>query len=99
MSEQDQNTPKGSKPDYAAYAVRDTRDGKGFWTRIGAAWPHRDGQGFDIDLDATPTNGRICLRVMREERSKELDQQRTDRSQQQAQEQVQDRSRNYGPSY
>lgn len=99
MSGQDQNAPKGSKPDYAAYTVRDTRDGKGFWTKIGAAWRHRDGQGYDIDLDATPVNGRISLREMREERSRDLDQQRADRGQQQTQEPTEDRSRTYGPNH
>ncbi|SEC42890.1 hypothetical protein [Bradyrhizobium erythrophlei] len=29
-----------------------------FWTRIGAAWPHQDGKGFNI----LPMNGRLVVR-------------------------------------
>ncbi|MCA1381880.1 MULTISPECIES: hypothetical protein [Bradyrhizobium] len=25
-----------------------------FWTKIGAAWPHRDGKGFNIQLSCMP---------------------------------------------
>ena len=33
------------------------------WTRIGAAWPHKDGKGFNIDLEYLPQiAGRIVLR-------------------------------------
>ena len=31
------------------------------WTRIGAAWPHKKGPGFSIQLDALPLEGRIVL--------------------------------------
>jgi len=58
----------GRKPDFIAYNVRETRDGKGFFSRIGAAWQHRDGQGYDIHLDSLPVNGRVSLRELREER-------------------------------
>lgn len=40
------------------------RDGKNFWTRIGAAWNHRDGEGFALHLDLVPVGtGRIVLRT------------------------------------
>lgn len=29
------------------------------WTRIGAAFPHKDGIGFSIELRAFPVNGRL----------------------------------------
>lgn len=67
MSEQDSNSA-GNRPDYIAYSVRDTRDGKGDWNKVGAAWEHRDGQGIDLQLDATPVDGRVTLRELREER-------------------------------
>ncbi len=50
-------------PSHVAYQVRDTESGEGFWTRIGSAWPHQDGQGFNIQLDCVPLSGRITLRV------------------------------------
>ncbi len=40
------------------------RDDKAFWTRIGAAWDHKDGEGLTLQLDLVPTSsGRIVLRV------------------------------------
>ena len=53
--------PKRSKA-YDAYAVKNGKDGKGYFNRIGAAFAHRDGKGFDIDMAATPVNGRVTLR-------------------------------------
>ncbi|HOY78373.1 MAG TPA: sigma factor [Hyphomonadaceae bacterium] len=35
---------------------------KAFWSRIGAAWPHKDGNGFSIKLESFPLNGRIQMR-------------------------------------
>lgn len=48
-----------------AYAVEEfeTSNGKKAktWTRIGAAFPHRDGLGLNIQLRAFPLDGRIVL--------------------------------------
>ena len=47
------------KPTHSAYSVRAfEKDGKpdASWPKIGAAWPHRDGKGFDVVLDALPTS-------------------------------------------
>ena len=52
-----------SKPTFIAYQVRDGKNKKGYFTRIGAAWPHEDGNGFNVLLDAYPLDGRITLRV------------------------------------
>ena len=38
------------------------RGDKSFWTRIGAAWPHKDGKGLNLVLSALPINGRLVLR-------------------------------------
>jgi hypothetical protein len=61
MTESNPNTSKA--PSHTAYQVRDREGQKGFWTRIGSAWQHRDGNGFNIQLDAMPIDGRISLRV------------------------------------
>jgi hypothetical protein len=54
----------GSKtPSHIAYQVRDREGGKGFFTRIGAAWQHKDGKGFNVQLDCVPLDGRITFRV------------------------------------
>lgn len=60
MTEQS-TTNKG--PSHIAYQVREREGAKSIWTRIGAAWPNRDGNGFTIQLDAVPLSGRITLRV------------------------------------
>lgn len=49
-------------PTHIAYQVRDGKTGKGFWTRIGAAWQHQDGKGFNIQLDSLPIDAAITLR-------------------------------------
>jgi hypothetical protein len=53
-------------PSHIVYHVRDREGQKGFFTRIGAAWPHKDGKGFNIQVDSVPLDGRITLRVATE---------------------------------
>ena len=59
------------KPSHKVYAVEDRdvdpsendgEDSKGWWTRIGSAWPHTDGRGLNIVLSALPINSRLVLR-------------------------------------
>jgi hypothetical protein len=52
----------GKAPTHVAYHVREGKD-KGFWTRVGAAWQHKDGKGFNVQLDVVPLDGSIQLRV------------------------------------
>jgi hypothetical protein len=33
------------------------------WTKIGAAWPNRDGKGFSLKCEAVPLAGRMLLRA------------------------------------
>ena len=71
MAKENQTTKKnGSKgPTYIAYHVRDRGEGeKGFFTRIGAAWAHGDGNGFNIQVDCFPLDGRIVLRTPSEKK-------------------------------
>ena len=59
------NQPAASKaPTHVAYQVRDREGGKSFWTRIGSAWAHGDGKGFNIQIETVPLDGRITLRVV-----------------------------------
>ncbi len=63
---------QGRKPDYDAFSVRDRGPEKSAaWNRIGAAWRHRDGAGYDIALDAVPVDGRVTLREQRRDEFKE----------------------------
>ena len=55
-------------PSHVAYHVRNGKD-KGYFTRIGGAWPHKEGKGFNIQLDGlVPLDGRITLRVESEKK-------------------------------
>jgi len=67
MSTTEKTESTASKaPSHIVYQVRDREGPKGFFTRIGAAWPHKDGKGFSIQIDAVPLDGRITLRVATE---------------------------------
>ena len=45
------------------------RDGKNFWTRIGAAFTNRDGSETVL-LDALPLNGRMQIRTVEGSKTK-----------------------------
>lgn len=49
-------------PDFIAYTVRKAGE-TAHWSRIGAAWTHKDGEGVTIDLEALPLDGKITLRI------------------------------------
>ena len=54
-------------PDYIAFHVRDGEE-KSYWTRIGAAWKHKDGEGLNLQLDLVPVaGGKIVLRFPKED--------------------------------
>jgi len=46
---------------HAVYVVEGEGD-NAFWTKVGAAWQHQDGKGFNITLSALPLNGRLVVR-------------------------------------
>lgn len=54
----------GKSPSHVAYHVKDGSNNKSYWTRIGSAWSHGDGKGFNIQIEAVPLDGRITLRVV-----------------------------------
>ena len=59
------NDTTTKRPTHTAYSVREyTKNGQkeSDWTRIGVAWAHRDGDGFDIILEALPVSGRVAVR-------------------------------------
>jgi hypothetical protein len=55
-------------PSHIVYHVRDRDGGKGFFTRIGAAWEHKDRKGFNVQMDCVPIDGRITLRIASEKK-------------------------------
>lgn len=56
-----QNASKS--PTHIAYHVRDGKGTESYWTRIGSAWQHADGNGFNIQIETVPLDGRITLRI------------------------------------
>ncbi len=63
----DNNNANSKAPSHYVYHVRDGKE-KGYFTRIGAAWPHKDGNGFTIQVDLVPLDGRLSLRVASEKK-------------------------------
>ena len=58
-----QQLPLGRRPTHRLFRV--VGDGRSAtWTPIGAAWPNRDGLGFNISCDLVPLSGRIVLRAI-----------------------------------
>ncbi len=51
---------------YDAFTVKEytNRSGeeKKVWTKIGRAWAHKNGGGYNLNLDALPVDGKIVLR-------------------------------------
>jgi hypothetical protein len=69
MSTTEKTESTASKaPAYIAYHVRDREGQKAIFTRIGAAWPHKDANGFNIQIESVPLDGRITLRVASEKK-------------------------------
>ena len=56
------NDTTNTTPTHHVYVV----DGKGdnaFWTKIGAAWQHADGNGLNLTLSLLPLDGRVVIRT------------------------------------
>ncbi len=50
-------------PAFTAYVVTKRGEGRDdWWTPIGAAFPHKDGDGFNVVLQSLPLDGKIVLR-------------------------------------
>jgi hypothetical protein len=58
----DKDQPK--LPTHRAFSVirRDGQDD--FWLNVGLVFPHKDGSGFNIMLQALPLDGKIVCRVI-----------------------------------
>ena len=55
----------GRAPDYRVFTVRGDGD-DAWWTRIGSAWKTK-GDGINIQLDALPLDGKLVLRLPKED--------------------------------
>jgi len=53
------------KPTHIAYVVnKGSKEGsKGNWHEVGAVWPHKNGEGFDLVIpDGISLSGRVVIR-------------------------------------
>lgn len=57
--------PKNT-PSHGVYVVEGEGE-KAFWTKVGCAWQHQDGNGFNVTLSALPISGRLVIRAKKEE--------------------------------
>lgn len=55
------NQPATNAPELLAWHVSE-RGEKSYWSKVGAAWRHKDGAGFTLQLEMLPIGGRIVLR-------------------------------------
>jgi hypothetical protein len=71
----------GERPSHKAFVVEDRGEGNdGFWTRVGSAWPHKDGKGLNVQLaTGVSVSGRLVLREYTDDDAKEEEQQKTKR--------------------
>jgi hypothetical protein len=62
-AERPQPSAERRRPTHRLYRVTGDGDAS-IWTPIGAAWPNKDGKGFNLNCDAVPLTGRIVLRLI-----------------------------------
>lgn len=53
--------PTNQKKNHKVVFALTERDGKTHWTRVGVAWPNRDGS-LTLTLDAIPVSGKLQVR-------------------------------------
>ena len=64
MAEKEQ--PK--QPTHRAYSVIRREGQDDFWLNVGLVFPHKDGSGFNIMLQAFPLDGKlVCRKITAEE--------------------------------
>ena len=61
--------PEAKAADFIAWHVAN-RGEKAFWTKVGAAWFHRDHKGVSLQLEVVPINSRIVLRTSLDDEAK-----------------------------
>lgn len=63
-----------TKPDFNAFVVEEQEGKDPFWLKVGAAWAHKDGKGYNLELQAMPPSQdgkfRIVLREWKEPEAK-----------------------------
>jgi hypothetical protein len=59
--------PAAAAQRFDVFVVEDYKDKSGedkaSWLRVGIAFPHKDGKGFNAELCAVPVSGKLVLRL------------------------------------
>lgn len=55
------------QPTHRAYSVIRREGQDDFWLNLGLVFPHKDGSGFNIMLQAFPLDGKIVCRAITED--------------------------------
>jgi hypothetical protein len=55
------------QPTHRAYSVIKREGQDDFWLNLGLVFPHKDGSGFNIMLQAIPLDGKIVCREVSED--------------------------------
>jgi hypothetical protein len=57
------------QPTHRAYALLERKNSAGeadtFWLNIGSVFPHKDGKGYNVLLDALPIDGKLSIREIK----------------------------------
>jgi hypothetical protein len=64
-----------SAPSHRAYSVIKREGQDDYWLNLGLVFPHKDGSGFNIILQAQPLDGKIVCREITEDDRGEGEQQ------------------------
>ena len=63
-----------AKPTHRVYTVIRREGQDDYWLNIGLAFPHKDGKGFNIVLQALPLDGKIVCREVSDDEPAETSQ-------------------------
>jgi hypothetical protein len=74
MADRDQSR----QPTHRAYSVIKREGQDDFWLNLGLAFPHKDGKGLNIVLQAFPLDGKIVLREVSEDSQEQSGDSRAD---------------------
>jgi len=58
---------------YRAYTVLKREGQDDYWLAIGAAFMHQDGDGYNIVLQALPIDGKIVLRLPKDDQTQDTE--------------------------
>lgn len=68
------NAPKNTAADQSkpqplgVFVVDERNQDRKFWTRVGAAWPHEDGKGYNLEIiPGISVSGRLVIREKKQD--------------------------------